>query len=51
MFEAEMSAHVYHYMPLHTKNQQPLSDVKFTLVSGTEIKKPARKVTQFNRGL
>jgi hypothetical protein len=25
--------------------------VKFTLVSGTEIKKPARKVTQFNRGL
>ena len=36
-----------HYMPLHAKNQQLLCDVKFSLVPGTGIKKPARKATQF----
>lgn len=45
-----MSAH-FQDMALHAKKQQSLSNVKFTLVPGTEVKKPARKAMRFNSGL
>jgi hypothetical protein len=47
---SEMSAH-FQDMALHAKKQQSLSNVKFTLVPGTEVKKPARKAMRFNSGL